>query len=74
VARGIVYSAKPLNQGDLYSIEDMFTQKLCEPVALDVVVDESLIAGVNVVVEGVSYDGSVGGQLQKLASLLGGGP
>jgi len=58
----------------LYAIEDLFSQKLGEPVALDVVVEGALIAGVNVVVEGVSYDGSAQGQLLKLATLLGGGP
>ena len=80
MARGIVYSAKPLSQGDIYAIEDAFFSKLGQPVTLDMVVDETLIAGVNVVVEGVSYDGSVKGQLLSISSLLrgdddaGGGP
>jgi F-type H+-transporting ATPase subunit delta len=63
---GRLVSADPLNDSDLKALSDAFTNKLGKRVAFRVSTDASLLAGMKVTVGGVTYDGTLKSQLQKL--------
>jgi F-type H+-transporting ATPase subunit delta len=63
---GEVISAEPMDQKDVESLAQSFSKKLGKRVAFKVSVDAALLAGMKVVVNGVTYDGTLQSQLQKL--------
>ena len=67
---GVLRTAQPL---DFYTHDEIaarFSDALGQHVLLQQVVDQSRIAGVVVEVGGRAYDGSVRGQLSRIATLL----
>jgi F-type H+-transporting ATPase subunit delta len=64
--QGEVISAEPMDQKDVESLAQSFSKKLGKRVAFKVSVDAALLAGMKVVVNGVTYDGTLQSQLQKL--------
>jgi F-type H+-transporting ATPase subunit delta len=63
---GQVISAEPMEPKDVESLAQSFSKKLGKRVAFQVSTDASLLAGMKVVVNGVTYDGTLRAQLQKL--------
>jgi F-type H+-transporting ATPase subunit delta len=63
---GWVTSADPMEQADLEALTRAFSSKLKSPVELKVNVDPALLAGFKVTVGGVTYDGSLKQQLERL--------
>jgi F-type H+-transporting ATPase subunit delta len=63
---GYVVSAEPMDQKDIESLAQSFSKKLGKRVAFKVSTDASLLAGMKVTVNGVTYDGTLRSQLQKL--------
>jgi F-type H+-transporting ATPase subunit delta len=63
---GQVISAEPMDQKDVESLAQSFSKKLGKRVTFKVSVDAALLAGMKVIVSGVTYDGTLQSQLQKL--------
>jgi F-type H+-transporting ATPase subunit delta len=63
---GQVVSAEPMDQKDIENLAQAFSKKLGKRVAFQVSTDASLLAGMKVTVNGVTYDGTLRAQLQKL--------
>jgi F-type H+-transporting ATPase subunit delta len=63
---GLVSSADPMEQSDLEALVQAFSLKLKAPVELKVKLDPALLAGFKVTVGGVTYDGSLRQQLERL--------
>jgi F-type H+-transporting ATPase subunit delta len=63
---GKVISADPLAETDVKSLADAFSKKLGKKVAFRVSTDPSLLAGMQVNINGVTYDGSLKSKLKKL--------
>lgn len=67
---GVLRTAKPLDFDTHDEIAARFSDVLGQHVLLQQVVVPELIGGVTVEVDGRVYDGSVKGQLLRIASLL----
>jgi F-type H+-transporting ATPase subunit delta len=67
---GRLVSADPLSESDIKGLADAFQRKLGKPVAFRVSTDPSLLAGMKVIVNGVTYDGTLKSQLQQLRDLV----
>lgn len=63
---GRLVAAEPIGDADVATLVKAFSQKLGKKVAFRVSTDSSLLAGIKVTVNGVTYDGSLRSQLQKL--------
>jgi F-type H+-transporting ATPase subunit delta len=63
---GTVVAADPVGTGDVESLAKAFGKKLNKRVSFQVSTDPSLLAGMKVTVNGVTYDGTLRSQLQKL--------
>lgn len=63
---GQVVAAESMSDSDLNILVKAFSQKLGKKVAFRVSTDPSLLAGMKVTVNGVTYDGSLRSQIQKL--------
>jgi len=63
---GRLVSADPLSDADVQSLSASFTKKLGKKVAFRSSTDASLLAGVKVIVNGVTYDGTLRAQIKKL--------
>ena len=63
---GRVKSADPMDKSDLDALTRSFTAKLGRKVVFQASVDPELLAGVRVTVNGVTYDGTLRAQLDKL--------
>lgn len=77
---GWLSSAEPVNEADVEGLARAFSRKLGKKVKFNLSTDPSLLAGVKVVVNGVTYDGTLRAQLQKMrdrvvsgAQIIGGG-
>lgn len=68
--RGKLVSAEPISQEDLQGLSHAFGKKLGKTVAFQVSMDASLLAGVKVTVNGITYDGSLRAQLDQLRNRL----
>ncbi len=74
ILEGIVYSASKLEEKDIKRIEKAFERKLGKKVALKNRVDEKILGGVKVALDGKVYDGSIRNRLLDLEKqLLAGG-
>lgn len=63
---GKLVSAEPIERADVDGLAKAFSKKLGKKVAFQVSTDPSLLAGMKVTVNGVTYDGTLRSQLQKL--------
>lgn len=63
-------SAEGLEQKDVDALSLSFSKKLGKKVAFEISTDPALLAGVKVVVNGVTYDGSLRAQLSRLQARL----
>lgn len=63
---GRVITAEGMSREEQLQLENLFSQKLGKRVVLQASTDPSLLAGLKVVVNGVTYDGSLRSQIQKL--------
>lgn len=63
---GRLVAADPLSESDINTLSKAFSQKLGKKVAFRVDTDPSLLAGIKVTVNGVTYDGTLRSQIQKL--------
>jgi F-type H+-transporting ATPase subunit delta len=63
---GTLVAAEPMEETDVSTLVKAFSHKLGKKVAFRVSTDPSLLAGMKVTVNGVTYDGSLRSQLQKL--------
>lgn len=68
--RGTLISADLLSDQDGQNLAKAFSQKLGKKVVFKTFLDPSLLAGVKVTVNGVTYDGSLRAQLQRLRDRL----
>lgn len=67
---GAVVSADPLKKEDLEELATAFTRKLGKKVVFKASVDQNLLAGLKVTVNGTTYDGSLRSQLHQLRDRL----
>jgi ATP synthase F1 delta subunit len=67
---GRLVSAEPIDDADVQGLAGAFGRKLGKKVAFRVSTDPSLLAGMKVTVNGVTYDGSLRSQLQQLRDRL----
>ena len=63
---GRLVAAEPMSKIDISTLVKAFSHKLGKKVAFQVSTDPSLLAGMKVTVNGVTYDGTLRSQLQKL--------
>ena len=63
---GTVVAADPVGNADVESLAKAFGKKLNKRVAFRVSTDPTLLAGMKITVNGVTYDGTLRAQLQKL--------
>jgi F-type H+-transporting ATPase subunit delta len=63
---GALTTAEQIAEKDIENLAKAFTKKLGKRVAFQVSVDPSLLAGIKVTVNGVTYDGTLRSQLQRL--------
>ena len=63
---GQIISAEPMDPAAIKEITDAFTQKLNKKVEFKASTDSSLLAGLKVTVNGVTYDGTLLSQLERL--------
>jgi F0F1-type ATP synthase delta subunit len=62
-----------LAEADIDTLTKAFSQKLGKKVAFRVAIDPSLLAGMKVTVNGVTYDGTLRSQIHKLRDHLAAG-
>lgn len=67
---GILESAEQVDDADLKSLERVFGQSLGRKVSFQTTINPKLIAGLKVKVNGVTYDGTLRGQLDRLRSQM----
>ncbi len=67
---GSVVSAEELSAADLADLERAFGQKYGKKVTFEVHVDPRQLAGLKVTLSGVTYDGTLRSQLQRLKNTL----
>jgi len=63
---GTVVAAQPMADADVAGLAQAFTKKLGKKVKFRVSSDPSLLAGMKVTVAGVTYDGTLKSQLERL--------
>jgi F-type H+-transporting ATPase subunit delta len=66
---GDLVSAIPLDQPAISGVTDALSKKFKKPVHLNASVDPTVIAGMRVTINGVTYDGTVRSKLAKFASM-----
>jgi len=63
---GHLVSAEPLSESDSQALTEAFSKKLGKKASFQVTTEPSLLAGLKVTVNGVTYDGTLHSQIQKL--------
>ena len=63
---GVLTAAETVSQADIDLLAKSFSKKLGKKVAFQVKTDASLLAGIKVTVNGVTYDGTLRSQLLRL--------
>lgn len=69
-SEAIVYSKYPLNEVDLKKIEMMLSKKFNKTIILKVIIDEKIIGGIVINIDGKIIDGSVINQLNNIKNEL----
>lgn len=67
---GTLVAADPMTDADLGVLTKAFGQKFGKKVAFRISIDPSLLAGMKVTVNGVTYDGTLRSQIQRLRDQL----
>ncbi len=67
---GTLVSADSVESGDLEALRNAFARKFGKKVSFRTAVEPSLLAGVKITVNGVTYDGTLRSQLQRLRDRL----
>ena len=67
---GQLIAADAMLDADIVNLAAAFTKKLGKKVSFRVSIDSALLAGVRVTVNGVTYDGSLRSQLQRLKNQI----
>ena len=67
---GELYSADPLSRTDIDDLSSAFAKRIGKKIHFDAFEDPSLLAGVKVKVNGVTYDGTLRSQLNRLKETL----
>lgn len=67
---GELCSADPIDPSDIKEVADAFQKKLGKSVEFRVSTDPRLLAGIKVTVDGVTYDGTLRSQLDRLQNEL----
>lgn len=70
IAEGIVYSANKLDQSDLNNLILILEKKFEKKVELENKIDETLIGGISVFIDGKRIDNSIKSRLEVLRSSL----
>ena len=70
---GLIYSVKPLKETDIKKIEKSLEKRFGCKISLQNKIDESLIGGVRVYIDGKLFDGSIKTRLIELEKTLLGG-
>lgn len=70
IEKGLVFSARELEAKDIEKIEQSISKKINKKVELENVLDESLIGGFTVKLDGKFIDNSIKGRLSNLSSSL----
>ena len=71
IVEGIVYSAYKLNDDEIRALEDSIGKKINHQVELKCKVDDDLILGVKIVIDGKVFDGSMKNRIESMrVSLL----
>lgn len=68
--KGLVESADPLSDQDLQALSESFTQKIKKTVRFKWRHTPALLAGLRVTIQGVTYDGSLSAQLERVKARL----
>lgn len=63
---GRLVAADPINESDVQGLAQAFSRKLGKRVEFNVSTDPALLAGMKVTVNGVTYDGTLRSQIQRL--------
>jgi F0F1-type ATP synthase delta subunit len=63
---GKIYTAYPIDDGDVRRIAEKFTEKMGEPVTLSQVVDRRVLAGFVVRIGFLRFDYSAGAKLKEM--------
>ena len=66
VKEGVAYTAAPLSKKQLQELEEAFSKKVAAKVVLRNKVDENLLGGIKVALDGKVYDGSLRSRLLEL--------
>ena len=70
ISTGKVYSQRPLDEAAIKRIEETLSKKFARKVELENVIDESLIGGFTIQLDGKFIDNSIKGRLEDLKSSL----
>jgi F-type H+-transporting ATPase subunit delta len=63
---GHLVTAEPVSEADVTKLSQVFSEKLGKRISFRVSTDPTLLAGMKVTVNGVTYDGTLRSQFQKL--------
>ena len=67
---GSLISATPLQENEVQEIQKAISKRLQKQVELKQSVDANLLGGIRVILNGVTYDGSIRGKLDQLAEIF----
>lgn len=67
---GQLESAEPIGKDDVETLSKAFSKKFGKKVAFQIFTDPTLLAGMKVTVNGVTYDGTLRSQFQRLRDQL----
>lgn len=70
IKQGIVYSSRPLSETEVETVENAIGDKAGCRVFLENRIDQNLIGGVKVAIDGRIYDGSLEGKIERLRHTL----
>jgi F-type H+-transporting ATPase subunit delta len=70
---GTLTTAEPISNQDIDVLTKAFAQKFGKRVSFEVNTDPSVVAGIKVTVNGVTYDGTLRSQLEKLRDRMAAG-
>lgn len=67
---GTIWSADPMKTSDVEGLAQAFGKKLSKKVVFQMETDSSLLAGMKILINGVTYDGTLRSQLERLRQEL----
>ena len=70
ISEGVVYSVNPLDYKEIYDLERILEKKIGKKVILKNEIDESLISGISVYIDGKRIDNSIKNRLDNLKNSI----